>query len=146
MNFKSNRLIVQPKSGAINPLQRIEIQVRPVNKGEKWLEVIKVWCNNSFKEVIVNIMGNTSQSTPYSRSAGISMEQDSLEQGSMESEISEHTIVDSLSLTPLINASFLSTGPNFSNLANYRSTSAVSKMQDSIKSTGNDSSSMVNYF
>ena len=122
VNYRSNFLNVLPSNGVLEPSGVIELIIKPRSElfaQLPWTGVISIWCNKIQKDVRISFYSEndnnikiknltnsslnslvpslTNASTPYANS---------IESGSLISDLSQYSI-DSLSLTPLISASFM---------------------------------------
>ncbi|RNA18364.1 hypothetical protein BpHYR1_005342 [Brachionus plicatilis] len=148
VKYRSNYLNVLPSNGIIEPSGMLELIVKPraeVFAQLPWSGIISIWCNNTQKDVRVSFYSKnddnckiknltnsslnslapslTNSSTPYSNS---------IESGSLMSDLSQYSI-DSLSLTPLISASFM----------NAPSSTFLKSKSFSLNSTNDDSSTKI---
>ncbi|CAF0783597.1 unnamed protein product [Brachionus calyciflorus] len=135
VKYRSNFLSVLPSNGCLEPNGCLELIVKPRNElfaQLPWSGVISIFCNKIQKDIRISFYSNksdielqknlelskiknmtnsslsslapslTSNSTPYSNS---------IESGTIISDLSQYTL-DSLSLTPLISASFINPPSN----------------------------------
>ena len=173
LKYQSACLEIKPDRGELEPMERLELTVTP-RRGEllsrlPWCGNISVWCNKIQKDVRVTVSNGglakasslssstssissmpsiKSSSTPYLAAANkLSDACTSLEQGTIISDMTQYTI-DSLSLTPLLNASCTTVqGISFANhddtlnksasLA-YKTTSAATAMAKNNDHNEND--------
>lgn len=122
VKYRSNYLSVLPSNGVLEPSGVIELIVKPrpeVFAQLPWTGVISIWCNKIQKDVRVSFHSeneNNSKIKHLTNSSLISLApslanfstpySNSIELGSLVSDLSQYSI-DSLSLTPLISASFM---------------------------------------
>jgi hypothetical protein len=163
ITYRTSCLDISPNNGTLNGQDEIEISVRPTREVLKklpWFGTINITCNKIQKDVRIylypsdvkhnqimtmkksssttsfhstsNSISSTATSNNSKSSQQLLSSSSSIEQGTLLSEISQYTI-DSLSLTPLINASFNSTisSPNLTNKKNTAITSKSMPKNDS---------------
>ena len=151
--YRSVCLNIQNSKGTLLPKGQVKIRVqikKDILNKLPWLGAISVLCNKSQKDIRVYITHKSSEKLPplpakasnaTNCSASISTgnltnasmkNSTALEQGTLLSEITQYSL-DTLSLTPLINASFCSQMNSFSGvLANNKSQMFKKKASDEL--------------